>query len=305
MKQKRKTIFYHLLIFNLCFTVSGCGDEDLYWGPLDFYGHEISYDDKNADIHIGIAAVAFVSDYEPEISRDKMADMIYDITSSNPEVKVIVFPETSLSFYWEKNDTNGEKTKENNERIAETVPGISTDFVGQISTELNIYVVFGMVEKENEKLYNSLVVVNPEGNVEAIHRKTFLLDSDKTAGFSPGDGVTFVEIEEVKIALLICHDSESVDFAEKIVKGKAKIVIQALADERGESFISFDRGYGKLWNTWTVYANKAGTEGDYWMENNSLDFAGLVGIAKPMGEIAAKKEYSDGGYVYYNVGVYK
>jgi len=294
------------LLFSSFLTLLGCDDsEDVYWGPLDFYGSDIPYDDKNADIHIGMAVVAFVSDHEPEISRNKMSDVILEVVKEKPNTRVIVFPETATSFYWEKGDKDGKKTKENNKQIAEIIPGISTNFIGNITKELNIYVAFGMVEKEDEKIYNSLVMMNPNGEVEAVHRKTFLLDGDKDVGFSAGDGVTFVEIDGVKVALSICHDSDSKSFARDIVNGNAKVVIQALADEKGASLINLDRGYARLWNTWTIYANKAGTEGDFWMENDTLDYAGLVGIIKPTGDIAKKKEYKDGGYIFYNLGIYK
>ncbi len=74
---------------------------------------------------------------------------------------IVVFPELGLTGVFPPDQLN---------IIAETIPGPSTLSIAELAAELDVYVVFGMVERDGETLYNSAAVIGPEG-VLGKHRK--------------------------------------------------------------------------------------------------------------------------------------
>ena len=95
--------------------------------------------------------------------------------------------------------------------IAEPVPGPSTERVAELARELDIYVVFGLVERDPENpevLYNAAAVVGPEG-VQGTYRKLHLGSLPwVTEGvtFQPGNALPVFETRFGPIGVIICYD---------------------------------------------------------------------------------------------------
>ena len=83
-----------------------------------------------------------------------------------------MFPECSFSNYC--------ISKEDALELAETKgEGQNYEFARQIAIQTNSYVIVGYVEKEEDKLYNSALMVDRNGEVILNHRKKLLFDTDK------------------------------------------------------------------------------------------------------------------------------
>jgi len=305
----RKLVCF-LIISAAIMMLSGCFDSNTLWigEPSSSVGVSIPYDDTKAERRLGVAAVAMISDRDDvKKNQEKIINTIDSIKDKHPEVRVIIFPETALSWYWLKGDKDGTASKKYIWGKAETIPGPSTNFVAAKAKERDVYVAFGMAEKNKDgsKIYNSLVVINPDGKIEATHRKTHLYYGDQAVGFTPGNGATLVDIDGIKTAFIICYDASSAKTAKQIVQGGAQIVFQAVADDSGfpPYFLDFDEGTNQLWNAWTVSGNKAGIEGDFYMEHDELHFAGNISIIKPTGEAVAKTADGVDGYIYHELGI--
>ena len=95
--------------------------------------------------------------------------------------------------------------------LAETVPGPSTERIAELARELDIYVVFGLVERDvqnPEVLYNAAAVVGPEG-IQGTYRKLHLGSLPwVTEGvtFQPGDALPLFETRFGPIGVIICYD---------------------------------------------------------------------------------------------------
>ncbi len=92
-------------------------------------------------------------------------------------VNIIVFPELSLSGY-----ECGEEARAENKpcsmhvKLAETIPGPSTEEIAKLTKELGVYVIFGMPEKDviNPDIrYISAPVIGPQGLI-GTYRKLHL-----------------------------------------------------------------------------------------------------------------------------------
>jgi predicted amidohydrolase len=91
-------------------------------------------------------------------------------------------------------------------RSAETIPeGPTVSELSKLVEEENTNLVFGMAEKANDKLFNSSVLLTPNGDC-FVYRKLHLFDREKRF-FSPGDKELEVfDIGKAKIGMMICFD---------------------------------------------------------------------------------------------------
>jgi predicted amidohydrolase len=90
-------------------------------------------------------------------------------------------------------------------QTAETIPGQSTSNLVAKAKELNLFVVFGMTEKDTAGLlYNANVLLGPEG-VIGKHRKTFLVENDSRIWRS-GSGYGVFDSPLGRIGLMICAE---------------------------------------------------------------------------------------------------
>lgn len=95
--------------------------------------------------------------------------------------------------------------------LAETVPGPSTERIAALAAELDIYVVFGLIERDPDDpsvLYNAAAVVGPEG-VQGTYRKLHLGSLpwvSEGVTFKPGNSLPIFETRFGPIGVTICYD---------------------------------------------------------------------------------------------------
>ncbi len=99
----------------------------------------------------------------------------------------------------------------NNFDLAETIPGPSTDFFGQLAQELGIVIVTSLFEKRAPGLYhNTAVVIEKDGSIAGIYRKMHIPDDPayyEKFYFTPGDlGFHPIETSVGRLGVLICWD---------------------------------------------------------------------------------------------------
>ena len=97
-------------------------------------------------------------------------------------------------------------TREQAYALAEEIPaGSSTQAWEKIAKEKGVYVAAGIPEKEGNVLYNSAVLVGPEGYIGKF-RKLHLYNEEKMF-FEPGNmGIPVYRTKIGRIAMIICFD---------------------------------------------------------------------------------------------------
>jgi predicted amidohydrolase len=95
--------------------------------------------------------------------------------------------------------------------LAETVPGPSTERIAALARELDVYVIFGLAERDRHDaraLYNAAAIIAPEG-IRGTYRKVFLGSLPwVTEGitFRPGTELPVWETRYGPLGVLICYD---------------------------------------------------------------------------------------------------
>jgi 5-aminopentanamidase len=117
---------------------------------------------------------------------------------------LIVFPEASLTGYIFR-DLKEAVTE------AETVPGFSTDSIGEACRSFNVHSIFGLIEEDHGKYYNTSVLMGPLGLIgkyRKLHLPFVGMDRFLSHGNLP---LQAFDTEIGKIGLGICYD---LDFPE-------------------------------------------------------------------------------------------
>ncbi|WP_010587419.1 carbon-nitrogen hydrolase family protein [Schlesneria paludicola] len=113
--------------------------------------------------------------------------------------KLVVFPECALTGY--VFDSLDEARP-----YAETIPGPSVSAISAVCVEMGVYVVYGMLERDGDRIFNALALVGPKGLVGS-YRKVHLpyLGIDRFTDFGDQPFAVY-DIEGVKIGMNICYD---------------------------------------------------------------------------------------------------
>jgi len=148
----------------------------------------------------------------------KAVNMIHEAAAK--KCNFIVLPEC-LDLGW---------TYPNAKELAEPIPGKYSDVLSKAAVESKIYVVAGLTEKFKDKVYNSAVLISPEGKILKVHRKINVLDIAQDI-YSIGDSLSVVETEYGKIGVDICADNfeDSHALGESLIRMGADIILSPTA----------------------------------------------------------------------------
>lgn len=113
---------------------------------------------------------------------------------------LVVFPECALTGY-------GFASKAEAMEYAEPIPGPSTGAIAGACARLGVQAVYGLLERDGDRLFNACVLVGP-GGVVGSYRKVHLpfLGVDMFA--DPGDRpFEVLEAEGLRVGMHICYDA--------------------------------------------------------------------------------------------------
>ena len=90
--------------------------------------------------------------------------------------------------------------------LAEKVPsGRTCKAMTDLARSGNMILVFGLAERDKDRIYNSAAIVGPEGYM-GVYRKTHLFAEEKLF-FEPGDtGFQVFDTGSARVGIMICFD---------------------------------------------------------------------------------------------------
>jgi predicted amidohydrolase len=210
---------------------------------------------------------------EPEENLVKMTEMISKIASQQ-KVDLIVFPELITSGY-----ELGVRFTE----LAQRVPGPTINLLAPRANEYGVYIVFGMVTKERVEsvLYNSAVIVGPEGELLEVYNKIHLRGEERMA-FREGFKLPVIETEVGNIGLMIGYDLAFPEVARSLALDGADIlcVVANWEASQIDEWKTYTRARAYENSVYIAACNRVG-------EDVTLNFGGESMVVGPRGQIYA------------------
>ena len=224
---------------------------------------------------IKIAAVQM----EPKLmeTRENLENILRAVRkAADNQANLIVFPECSLTGYIFS-------SRQEALPFAETIPGSSTEKVISLCQELKVYVIFGLLEKENDRLFNAAAFLGPQGLI-GKYRKNHLPFMGVDRFVDPGDKPFQVYQTPIgNIGLQICYDILFPESSRVMTLLGADILALSTnfpsAQTRGEKLTTYVVSARAIENrVHVVSTDRVGSE-------RGFSFAGLSKIVDASGEI--------------------
>src|SRR5512141_2885307 len=157
---------------------------------------------------------------EPEVNLAKMSEFVRKITSEQ-KVDLIVFPELATTGY-----ECGVKFTQ----LTQRVPGPAANVMAQRANETATHIAFGIASKERVEsiLFNSAVLVGPEGDVVSHYRKLHLRGEEQML-FRPGVKLEPVETPLGILGMQVGWDMAFPEGARSLCLDGAEIILVSAA----------------------------------------------------------------------------
>jgi len=108
--------------------------------------------------------------------------------------------------------------------IAEPPDGPTARALGAVAREAGCWLVVGFPERDGEALYNSALVLDSDGCVAFVYRKTLLFETD-LAWATPGDsGYPLLECAGQRFTVGICMDLNDDAFRDWLVEERPRVL---------------------------------------------------------------------------------
>jgi len=162
---------------------------------------------------------------EIEDNLVKMSDFVSKIASQQ-KVDLILFPELATSGY-----ELGVKFTD----VAQIVPGPTVNLLAQRAQEFGVYIGFGMVSKEKVEsiIYDTAVLVGPDGELIGEYQKTHLKGEERMA-FREGFKLPVFETEIGNIGFMLGWDIAFPEVARSLALEGAHVLCALASWEHDE-----------------------------------------------------------------------
>jgi predicted amidohydrolase len=108
--------------------------------------------------------------------------------------------------------------------IAEAVPGPTTDYFGQLATIHNIHIVLSLYERDRHLVYNTAVLLGPDGKLIGRYRKVCLPHGEVENGIAPGSDYPVFKAKFGKVGLMVCYDGFFPEVARELANRGAEVI---------------------------------------------------------------------------------
>ncbi len=174
-------------------------------------------------------------------------------------------------------------------RLAEPVPGPTTEVFAARARELGVVVVLNLYERSGEHCFDCSPVIDADGTLLGRTRMIHITDYElfhERGYYAPGDtGVPVYTTRAGRIGVAICYDRHYPEVMRALALGGAELVVVPQAGAVGEwpeglyeaelQVAAFQNGY------FTALCNRVGAE-------EQLDFAGESFVCAPDGRVIAR-----------------
>lgn len=171
--------------------------------------------------------------------------------------------------------------------------GPTTEMWAKVARERDVYVCGGIAEVDGSRLYNSAVLVGPDGYI-GRYRKTHLWDREKLF-FEPGDvGLNVFDLPFGRVGMMICYDGWHPEVArilklrgaDLILDPTCWVVVPGVITEENPVSAYIHMVAAHTNNLFIVCADQCGSD-------RGCTFLGRSCVAGPSGFVSGPGSYSD------------
>lgn len=244
------------------------------------------------ELKIGILQQHNVADRKMNMMR--LAEGIVDLAKRGAQLVVLQELHNSLYFCQTEDVDNFD--------LAETIPGPSTNFFGELAKQCGVVIVTSLFERRAPGLYhNTAVVIEKDGTIAGKYRKMHIPDDPayyEKFYFTPGDmGFEPVNTSVGRLGVQVCWDQWYPEGARLMALAGAEILIYPTAigyaatdsaeeqQRQREAWITVQRGHAVANGLPVVAVNRVGYEPDPSKLTDGIQFWGSSFVAGPQGEL--------------------
>jgi deaminated glutathione amidase len=180
----------------------------------------VEADGAYAGVVIGVAQFAPSADVD--VNLELITGLAREVVSRG--ARLVVFPE--YSSYFAPNLGQGFVD------AAQTLDGPFVDGIRSLATELNVWIVVGLVERIDEpsRFSNTLIAMSPDGDLIATYRKLHLYDAfgEKESQWVRAGDIEppqLFEFEGFQVGLQTCYDLRFPEVTRRLVDAGATLVL--------------------------------------------------------------------------------
>ena len=238
----------------------------------------------------------------PEDNMQRLSKGIADLAKQGAQLIVLQELHNSL-YFCQVEDVN-------NFDWAESIPGPSTQFYGQLAKQFGVVIVTSLFEKRAPGLYhNTAVVIESDGTIAGKYRKMHIPDDPayyEKFYFTPGDlGFHPITTSVGKLGVLVCWDQWYPEAARLMALQGAELLIYPTAigyessdtpdeqERQHEAWTTVMRGHAVANGLPVVAVNRVGLEPDPSGNTQGIRFWGSSFVAGPQGELLYRASNSD------------
>jgi predicted amidohydrolase len=108
--------------------------------------------------------------------------------------------------------------------IAETIPGPTTDYFGELAARNKIHVVLSLYERHGHLVYNTAILLDPDGKLIGKFRKVCLPHAEVENGVAPGNEYPVFETRFGKVGMMVCYDGFFPEVARELSNRGAEVI---------------------------------------------------------------------------------
>ncbi len=248
---------------------------------------------ENKKVKVGLIQMTCGKDKHPNIS--KAVENIRKAAQKGAQI--ICLQELFASLYF------CDVEDYENFKLAEAIPGNTTDLFSKLAKELNVVIIASLFEKRAEGLYhNTVAVLDADGSYLGKYRKNHIPDDPayyEKFYFTPGDlGYKVFKTKYATIGTLICWDQWYPEAARITALMGAEILFYPTAigwasaqakevnEEQYNAWQTIQRGHAIANGVHVVSVNRTGNEGE-------MIFWGGSFISNPFGTLLYQASHKE------------
>ena len=192
-----------------------------------------------------------------------------------------------------------------NFKLAEKIPGATTDTLGEVAAACNVVVIASLFEKRTQGIYhNTTAVIDADGKYLGMYRKMHIPDDPayyEKFYFTPGDlGYKTFDTKFAKIGVLICWDQWYPEASRLTALQGAEILFyptaigwatsqdEATNIEQYNAWQTIQRSHAVANGVHVVSVNRVGIE-----QNGAMKFWGGSFVSNPFGTLLYKGSHDN------------